>query len=381
MTDGERQLPSHRFIGGITSRPDGARAMTVPRPVRGWMSKCGAHGLRGGSMVSRLAAVLVTVLLLSVACGEAAAPGQTPARTDVVLATGFRPSMNSAPYYLARARGYYADEGLNVDIKDGVNPALLQQAGQGKVDFAVTTGDALVPARAAGIPVVMVMQQLTQSPVGAIALTSGDVSLASPANLRGRRVGVSAPDGSTYFGLLALLAAAHLSLSDVDVVSIGFTELEALAQKRVSVAMTYLNNEPVQAGAQGIQVKSLEVSRFMPLVSTGLATSQQNVKNHPDLVRRFVKATLRGLRDTLDHPDAASKATLARMPETTADGAALQRQVLQATLKFEQPVSGHPLGWGDPAAWRTTTRFLASANVVKTNVDPGGCYTNSFVGS
>ncbi|MGH7912837.1 MAG: ABC transporter substrate-binding protein, partial [Candidatus Dormibacteraceae bacterium] len=166
------------------------------------------------------------LLLLMQACGAASRKTGDPspktsgtAPTKVVLATGFPTSMNFAPYYLAQARGYYAKQGLDVTIQDGVNAGLLEQLGRGQIDFGVTSGDSLLLARAAGIPDVMVMQQFTSNPVGAIALASGPVSLATPTSLRGLRVGVSAPNGSTYFGLLALLAAGGLSLQDVDVVS------------------------------------------------------------------------------------------------------------------------------------------------------------------
>ena len=68
---------------------------------------------------------------------------------------------------------------------------------------------------------------------------------------------------------------------DVHVVSIGFTELEALNQKRIDLAMTFLTNEPVQARAMGLQVETLEVSPYYNLISTGLATSDSNVQQRP----------------------------------------------------------------------------------------------------
>ncbi|MFZ0214899.1 MAG: ABC transporter substrate-binding protein [Candidatus Dormiibacterota bacterium] len=349
----------------------GGQAARVDRRAWPW---------RGGSGLSLLALAAAALMIVQ-GCGASATTPSTSSKTKVVLATGFQPSMNSAPYYLAQARGYYAAQGLDVEIKDGTNPALLQQVGSGAIDFGVTSGDSLLLAQSAGIPAEMVMQQFTRNPVGAIALAPGGVSLASPSSLRGLRVGVSAPNGSTYFGLLALLAAAHLSVSDVDVVSIGFTELEALAQRRVSVAMTYLNNEPVQARQQGIQLRTLGVSRYLDLVSTGLASSQRDVKDHPDLVRRFVKATLLGLRATLDDPQAAAKATLARMPEATPSEASLQRQILLSTLPFERPAAGHQLGWTDPAAWKATDHLLSSAGATRSNVALSHCYTNQFVAS
>jgi len=316
--------------------------------------------------------------------GAAVTPGGSPAtasgpRTKVTLQTGFLPSMNSAPFYLALQQGYYAAEGLDVTIQDGSNPDLLKQVGSGGVDFGISGGDSVIPARAAGVPVVMVMQQFQQYPVGLITLAGGGVTINKPADLKGKKIGVSAPNGSTYFGLLALLKTGNLTTGDVQIISIGFTELEALTQKRVDAAMTFVTNEPVQAKALGFPVNQMNVSDYANLVSTGLVTSDRMVQQHPDVVQRFVNASLRGLVEAQRNPEAAYQATIKRMPELSPADATVQRDVLTATLTFEQQPSGHPYGWSDPAAWSTTVEFLKSVEVVTTNVDPTACYTNTFV--
>jgi NitT/TauT family transport system substrate-binding protein len=332
------------------------------------------HGARNARPVL---ALLVVLLLMYQSVPIAAAAQDAP--TPVVLATGFIPNVQFAPYYLAQDRGYYADEGLDVTIQNGANANALAQVGSGGIDFAITGGDALVPARVAGVPVVYVMGQFQKYPVGAMAIEGNGPPLSSPADLRGRTIGVSGPNGSTYIAMRALLQAGGMTEDDVHVVSIGFTELEALNQKRIDLAMTFLTNEPVQARAMGLQVETLEVSPYYNLISTGLATSDSNVQQRPDLVQHFVNATLRGLRDTLADPDAAFTASLARMPEIAGtDQERIQRDVLQATIGFEQPPGGHPLGWSDPAGWQATQDLLKSTGLIDAVVDPATMFTNAF---
>ncbi|MBO0744273.1 MAG: ABC transporter substrate-binding protein [Candidatus Dormibacteraeota bacterium] len=328
----------------------------------------------------------MALLLVAQSCGAGStSSGGTgkadPPLTKVVLATGFTPSMNFAPYYLAAARGYYRQQGIDLQIQDGANTGMLEQVGRGQIDFGVTSGDSLLLAAASGVPDVMVMQQFTSSPVGAVSLASGKVSLHSPAGLKGLRVGVSAPNGSTYFGLLALLQAGGLSLHDIDLVSVGFTELEALSSGQIDVAMTYLNNEPVQAQSEGITLNQLPVSRYHDLVSQGLVTSRAMTREHSDLVRRFVRATLRGLRASLQDPAAAAQAALARMPGLTPQQTALQRRILTATQRFEQPLPSRPLGWIDPSAWNGTANFLRGAGVLKGTLTSSRHYSDRFLGS
>jgi len=335
-----------------------------------WTRRAFARLLAGGAGAT--VAALATRSLVGAATPKA--------RDKVVLATGFVPNVQFAPYYLAMDRGYYSAAGIDVSIKNGASADLLQQVGRSGIDFAITGGDALVPARVAGIPVTYVMAQFQKYPVGAMTIVGKGPALHTPADLKGKKIGVSAPNGSTYIGLLALLHAAKLTTKDVQVISIGFTEVEALQQRRVDAAMTFLTNEPVQVRALGFQVETLAVADYVHLVSTGLATSDDLIRRDPDLVQRFVSATLRGLRDTQDDADAAFAASLKRLPEIASDPqqVRIQRDVLTATLAFEQSPAGHPLGWSDPAAWQTTMNVLAETGLIGKSVDPTTCYTNRF---
>lgn len=321
-------------------------------------------------------------------------PGATPALTGTVspqatltsttgltrvrLVLAFQPNVQFSPFYVAQDKGYYAAEGLDVQVQYSTAPDALTLLGAGSSDFVVTSGDEMVPARVQGIPVTYIMAQYQRYPVGATAIVGNGPPLKTPADLKGRNVGIPGEYGSSLVALKALLKAGNLTDSDIKLNSIGFTQVEALSQKRVDVAMTYLMNEPVQLQKLGNQVETLNVSDYLNLVSVGVATSERNIKERPDLVQRFVTATLRGLRATLDHPDDAFTSSVKRTPEVTGDGLILQRAVLSATLAFMQPPAGHPLGWSDPAGWQTTQDFLKSVNMIDKTVDPAIVYTNQF---
>jgi NitT/TauT family transport system substrate-binding protein len=321
----------------------------------------------------------------SMSATPAATPDPSPAASTgdpikVTIATGFKPSMNSAAIYLAAEKGYYKDAGLNVTVKDGSNPDLLAQIGTGGVDFGVSTGDSVVSARAAGVPVQMVMQLFTKYPVGLIYLADSGKTINTPADLKGMNIGVSQLTGSTYYGLLALLQAGHLTTNDVKITAIGFTELEAVSQKRVDAAMTYMSNEPVNAKDVGIDTKALQVNDYVQIVSSGIVASESMIKDHPDVVQKVIDATVKAMNEELQNPDEAFDATIERMPELTADkDKQTQRDILTETLKYQQPVADHPTGWTSPDSWKTTTDFLKSVNVIDKAVDPTTCYTNQFV--
>ncbi|MGI8587442.1 MAG: ABC transporter substrate-binding protein [Chloroflexia bacterium] len=298
--------------------------------------------------------------------------------TKIVVAMGYIANVQFAPYYVAQDRGYYADEGLEVEFKYGQVNDLLKVVSTGAIDYANVGGDEMVPAVAQGVPVRYVLTQYYKYPVAAAAL-AGTV-LKAPADLKGHKVGIPGPYGSNYIGLKALLKAGKLTESDIKEQSIGFTQVSALSQRQVDIAMVYSMNEPVQLKSQGKDVTTLQVSDYMDLAAVGVATSEKKIRENPEQVQAFVRATLRGTADTLKDPAAAFASSMARTPEITDPAQqSIQRAVLTTTLAFMTPPAGRDPGSSDPATWKTTEAFLREIGLTNKPIDPTTLYTNDFI--
>ena len=302
------------------------------------------------------------------------------AQTKIQVALGFVPSVQSAPFYVAQDKGYYAAEGLDVELKYGTIQNLLQLVSNGDIAFASASGDSLMPQRQQGVAVTYVLTFWTRNPIGALGLAGNNTPpLRTPANLKGKSVGVSAPNSSTHFGLKALLRSANMADSDVNLVAIGTTEVEALIQKRIDAAMTFLPNESAQMKSLGLPVETIAVGDYLNLVPSGFVAGDKLIQEHPEIVQKFVNATLRGLRDTLANPSDAFESSLKRMPELSVDNQPLQRDVLTATLAYYTPVQGRTAGSTDADAWVKTQDFMQSIGVIDHSIDPTQYYSNTFV--
>jgi NitT/TauT family transport system substrate-binding protein len=302
----------------------------------------------------------------------------------VKVALGYIPNVQFAPYYVAKAKGYYEEEGLDVEFEHGVVQDLLLALGEGRndVNFAAASGDEIIQARVQGIPVKYVMTWYRQYPVAAAA--AGSAGLSAPTDLRGKTVGVPGPFGATYVGLKALLKAGGISESDINMKTIGFAQVENLVNKQVDVAMVYAANEPVQLRKSGMDVSTLLVSDYVQMASNGLVTNDQTMEADPELVRKVVRATLRGIQDTIDDPQAAFDLAITMIPEADKMDKALQLEVLRETVKLMQarpddPAAKQPLGWIDRDVWASTQDFLSEAKLIpqKGNIDE--MFTNEFI--
>jgi NitT/TauT family transport system substrate-binding protein len=345
--------------------------------------------------------LFVFLLLLSLsACGGASqtsapatsvsatsAPAQPSAvsggqRTSVIIAMPYIPNIQFAPYYIAKARGYYAAAGIDVTFDYQYETDSVQRVAQGNAQFGLAGGDSVLLARAQGLPIVTVATNSQRSPT--VFFSKAALNIKTPADLKGKSVGIPGRFGASYIGLLALLYANQMTENDLNIQEVGFAQVQALSEDKIQVASGYGNNEPVQLAQQGIAVNVIKVSDSYALVSDGLLTNENLIRQQPDLVRGFVQATLHGMQDVIDDPDAAFTLSLEEIPELkSADEATrqLQRQVLQETLPYWQSegTSKNGLGYTDEASWLATHTFLRASGLLTKDVDIKAAVTNEFI--
>jgi NitT/TauT family transport system substrate-binding protein len=320
-----------------------------------------------------LALCVVMLLLGLVGCARPAASEPEP--THIRLPMGFVANVQFAPWYVAVERGYFADEGFELAFDYGDwDTKGVQLVAAGWTPFAIASGDQVLKARAQGMPIVTVVGWFRRFPVAVVALEESGIE--RPADLVGRKVGIPETFGAaSYIGWRALTASTGLEEEDVQLEVIGYAALENLTVGRVEAAVVYANNEPVQLGQRGYDYVLIPVADYAPLVSNGLIANEETLQEHPELVRAFIRAFLRGLADTLDDPDAAFE-ICKKYVEGLDENEAVQRAVLEATLAYWQ---GEPAGWSDPAAWQRTAQVMLEAELLPQPVKAEEAFTNDYL--
>jgi NitT/TauT family transport system substrate-binding protein len=309
------------------------------------------------------------LLLLLVGCAGGAEP--TAELTHVRLPMGFIPDPQYAPFYVAVDKGYYAEAGFSLEFDYSFETDGVALVGAGQLPFAVVSGEQVLLARAQGLPVVYVMEWFARFPIAVVS--KAEAGIVEPPDLVGRNVGLPGFFGASYVGYVGLLSANDLSQADVDANEIGFNQIESLLSNQSEAVVVYANNEPVQLQAQGIDVNIIYVADFIDMVANGIITNEMTMAEDPEMVQRFVTATLRGLQDTLADPAEAYE-----ISQKFVEGLGDERlNVLQATLPMWQ---AEPLGLSDPAAWENTQRVLLEMGFLDAPLaDLDAAFTNQFV--
>jgi NitT/TauT family transport system substrate-binding protein len=332
-------------------------------------------GVEKHSMIRKLFPFLLSALLLA-SCHQVATPaGQE--LTPVTLPVGYIPNVQFAPMYVAIEKGYYREQGLDVSMDYTMETDSVALIGAGELDFAIVSGEQVLLGRAQGLPVVYVMAWYQEFPVGVAALAESGIE--EPADLVGKKVGIPGLYGASYIGLRALLQANGLHESDLTLDSIGYTQTEALLNGLEDAVVVYVSNEPLKLESEGYTVNVLRTSDYLNLVANGLVTNEKMIREHPELVRGMVAATLKGVAYISEHPEEAfeiCKKYVDTLASLTPEEQEVQRKVLETSIPM---FAIEKNGATDLQAWQNMQDVLLEMGLMAEPLALEEAFTNEFL--
>lgn len=265
--------------------------------------------------MKKLFSVLLAAMLLLIASGCGAKPSAAPAESgaakpglreiDVVL--DWYPNALHAFMYTAIEKGYYADEGLKVNIRfpSNANDAMsLVAAGRAQVglyyqqDVIMARANQQVPVRSIGAVV--------QSPLN-IVLNLKSADIHSPKDLVGKTIGYAGTELSEAL-VRSMMANVGADYSDVTMIDVGFDLMSSMTTGNVDATIgCYVNHEVPQMIEEGFGVDYFMVDEYgVPTYYEGVFMSNDDmIKNNPETLKAFLRASAKGFADMKADPEAA----------------------------------------------------------------------------
>ena len=313
----------------------------------------------------------------AIASGLALAAGNAgAANTPITFQLNWVAGGANAGFAAAVAEGFYKDAGLDVTLVQGNgsgNTAQLVANGRSEIAYADAVAVSQLIAKGAPMKVLSTVYQSNPNEVSALKKTG----IKSVKDLAGKKVGV--PSGSSQTTMLPLLLKANnLKESDVNLINMPATAMvPSLLQGQVDAILGSIDSYQIQLEAQGAQTDNfMFADHGVPTVSTSIFASDSYIKNNPEVVRKFIAASLKGWYFALDNPEKAVKDLKSVFPEmneklATAELASIKPLLCSGGAKY--------IGKAEDALWVKTQDLLSEVKLLPAGQDPKSYYTNAYL--
>ena len=304
-----------------------------------------------------------TILALGLAAGLAATPALAQP-VPVTIALDWTPNTNHIGLFVAEAKGFYGQAGLEVDILPYTDTSAGTLVANHVADFGIVGSIGLFTQRTAGADLVATYA-LVQTETGRLVFKADRQDIQSPGDLDGKIYGGFGSAWET--ALIGTIIRHDGGQGEFETVTLGTSAYEALANGAVDFTLEVYTWEGVKAERDGPAQRAFRYADFgVPDQHTNfIGSSGTYLADNPETARAFITASQRGYDYAVAHPDEATDILVA----ANAD-AALDRDFVRASL--QALIDGHYLkaengavGTIDPAKMEAVGAFLFDADILK----------------
>lgn len=326
-------------------------------------------------MYKKIFSLMLGLMILLTACSSSQVTNEAGELRKIKLPMGYIPNIQYASFYVAIDKGYFADEGIEIEFDYSFETDGVALVGAGELPFAVASGEQVLLARAQDLPVVYAFAWYQQFPISVI--TAIELNVNEPRDLRGDTIGLPGLFGANYIGVQAMLFADEVNpATDVTFNAIGFNQVESFASGQSDIVVVYTANEPIVLRSQGFEFNELRVADYVQLIANGIVTNENTIANDPELIKSFARAFAKGIADTIANPDEAYEISLKFVEGLADQDKDVQMQVLTTSIEFWE---AERIGFSDSQAWENMNELLVKMELIPEPIDLSQAFTNEFV--
>ena len=339
----------------------------------------------GGQRISalgRLSAGILALVLGLGACGAERTQVQKPvekgakAKLDFIL--DWTPNTNHTGLFVAAELGYYAEEGLEVDIKQPPEDSTSDLIINNKAPFGIYFQDSMAAKLSKGAPLVAVAAIVEHNTSGIVSSSSAGVQ--EPRDLQGKRYGTW--NDPVELGMLqSLMEGQKADFSQLQLVpNTDSNSLTSIANGLFDAAWIYQGWDGIMAQQEKIPVNFFylrDFSQDLDFYSPVIISNESYLKENPEQARAFLRATKKGYIYAMEHPKEAADILLKHAPEL----AGKKDFVYASQAYLSKAYSEKAETWGeiDPERWNRFYRWLNSRQITAEPIADNQGFSNDYL--
>jgi NitT/TauT family transport system substrate-binding protein len=304
--------------------------------------------------------VIFVASLITLACTP---PEPKKGKDPVTLQLKWLHQGQFAGFYMAREKGYYTEENLDVTFIEGgkdINPCERLCAGQ--ADFAVVSAESVFIKHTENINSKAVAVIYQRSPV--VFAAKATSRIVRPRDFAGKIIAVSEVEGGGFGEALVqlntLMKKTGLKPGSYQTIPYDPLYQDFLADK-ADITPTYLTSGAIKLRTMGITLNLIWPGDYgIPFYSDTLVTTNTYLRDKPDIALRFFRASMKGWKNVVEQVDEAVEVTMKYAPGTDRS---FQRKMIEAQMPLVH-TGEHPIGWMQPEIWQSMYKILVDQGII-----------------
>lgn len=290
----------------------------------------------------------------------------------VTLMLDYTPNTNHTGIYVAKEKGYYKDEGINLEIVDATEAGVEQSVAKGDADFGISYQENLTKSNDKGIKnLKSIYSILKENTSGFISYSDKDIK--KPSDFKGKTYCGWGSDVESAI-VKNVIKDAGLKEKDIEIVN-GGTDFIRSNKDDCDIFWEFKAWSAIEARQENIDfnwisLKDLGLDWYTPII----ITNEDNIENDSELVQSFINATIKGYEFATNNPEESANIFL-KYNKT------YDKDFIRASQKY---ISRYYLnddgmmGYQEEEKYKNFTKFLKDNKIIK-DVDYKELYTNEFV--
>ncbi len=322
-----------------------------------------------------LIAVLLITVIITTACGNAG-PAEVEL-TPVKFMLDWVPNTNHTGIFVAEAKGYFEDAGLDVDIVQPGEVYPEAAVASGAADFGISFQEQVTLARADDVPIVSIAAVLQHNTSG--FASAAELNVSSPADFEGLRYGAW---GSPFEEptLEVLMKCVGADFSKLEIVNTGWADpLALIDEKQIDMAWIFYGWQGFQAKQQGVDINVVMMEDYFDCIpdyyTPVIIASEDTIANRQDVTRALMKALSRGYEFAVKNPGEAADILLEAVPELDAELVRASQEWLSGYYQAEAP------RWGEQkeSVWKDYSDWMVEHGILSAPIKASDAFTNEFL--
>ncbi|MBV6682813.1 ABC transporter substrate-binding protein [Bacillus sp. JRC01] len=316
--------------------------------------------------------VVISILLLT-ACSAGGAEKDKLKKVSVVL--DWTPNTNHTGLYVAKEKGYFEKQGLDVDIIMPGEAGADQLVASGKADFGVGYQEGVTQARVQDVPIVSIAAIIQHNTSGFAAPKNKGIT--KPEDFEGKTYGGwGSPVEEAVMG--SIMKQEGADVKKVNFVNMGDTDFFTAVKRDIDFAWIFYGWTGIEAELRGEELDMMYVKDYsdkLDYYTPVLTTNESHIKDDPDTVKAFLKAATEGYEYSIEHPDEAGKILLKETPDLDEELVMKSQEWLAPKYKDDAE------RWGEQKAevWKNYADWMFDNGLLEKKLDSQKAYTNEFL--